>query len=93
MGICFGSVPFSTIFHVRDLPEFASIMSAVGPAVFNGMVGCLGSVFLVKGTPGLPPLLSWLVELWNAVSVLVLRIVLASGLRLISGMRMIWPWK
>ena len=54
---------------------------AVGPAVCYGMVGCLGSVQLVRGTPGLPPLDSWPVLHWGAVSVLILRIVPASGSR------------
>ena len=55
-----------------------------------GMAGCLGLVLLVRGTPGLPPLVSWLVELWNAVSVLILWIIPASGSRPISRTQMIW---
>ena len=80
MGSCFGILPFLPVLHVRELPEFASLMSlAVGPAVCCGMLGCLGLVWLVRRTPGLFCLDSWLVLLWSAVSVLILRIVPASG--------------
>ena len=50
-------------------------IGVIGPAVFCGVAGCLGSILLVSGTPGLPPLVSWLVERWSAVSVLILWIV------------------
>ena len=69
------------VIHVRELTEFASLMSLDR----YGMVGCLGLVLLVRGTPGLPPLVSWLAVLWNAVSVRILWIVLVSGSRQISG--------
>ena len=47
------------------------------PAVCCGMVGCLVLFFLVKGTPGLPPLNSSLVELWSVVSVPILQMIRA----------------
>ena len=48
---------FSPLQHVRELPEFAYIMSldrSKWPGVFFGMVGCLVTVSLVIGILGLP---------------------------------------
>ena len=92
MGIFFGSVPFPALFvsgSFQSLLRSCPLIAAVGAVVFCGMVGCLGSVLLLKATIGLPPLVSWLAELWL---VLILLTVLVSGIRPNSVMRMMVLW-
>ena len=87
MGIYFGSVPFPPLLHVKELPEFASLMSLdrSGPDVCFGMVGCLGLVVLLLG---IQPLVSL-----NGAWVLIQLTTLATGRRLSVGMRMILHWR
>ena len=56
-GHLFWECPFPLLQHVRELPEFAYLMSliaVIGHVAYSGMVGCLALVVLVKGIPGLP---------------------------------------
>ena len=97
MGICFANATF--LLHAAcqgtSRVSFAPCpwIVAVGPVVFSGMAGCLVLVYMVRGTPGPPPLVGWLAVLWSAVLVLILLTILVSGPRLISGMWMILLWK
>ena len=57
------------------------------------MACCQGSVMLLKGTLGRPLLETWLAVSLSAVCVLIVRILLLFGPRLIIGMLMILLWK
>ena len=63
---------------VRDLP-------ATGLGAFFGMVGCLELVALAIRTPGLLPLVIWLLFILNGALVLIRWTLLVAGLFLIMG--------
>ena len=52
-GHVFCPCTFPPLQHIRELPEFASLMSLDRPDFSFGMGGCLGLVMLVMITPGL----------------------------------------
>ena len=69
------------------------LIAASGLGVFFGMVGCLVSMALVLLTPGLLPLVIWLLFISSCAWVLILLTLLIVGLLLTIGMLMILPWK
>ena len=66
--------------HVRDLPEFAYLVSC-----------CLVSVASVIRNPGLPPLVIWLLFILNGALVLIRWTLPVAGLLLSIGMLLILP--
>ena len=75
------------------MPYSCPLTVANGPGVCDGMVGCLGSVVLVEVILGRLPLEIWLVVSLSALWVRILRILLFSGPRRITGMMMILLWR
>ena len=95
-GHLFWECTFSPLQHVRDFPEFASLLSldhSNWPGAFFGMVGCLDMVASVTRTPGLPPLVIWLLFILNGAKVLIRWTLLVAGLLLNIGMLMIFLWR
>ena len=92
-----GSVPFSPPFSMfgifLSLLILCPLIAASGLGVFFGMVGCLDSVASVLKTPGLPPLVIWLLFISSGAWVLILLTLLIAGLLLTIGMLMILHWK
>ena len=52
-GHLFWECPFHPLQHVRELPEFAFLMSLDRSVAYSGMVGCLVLRVLVRQIPGL----------------------------------------
>ena len=95
-GHLFWECSFLPLQHVRELPEFASLMSLDRSnwprcLLWHGWLPGLSS--LVLRTPGLPPLVIWRLFNLNDVLVRILLILLVPRLLLSIGMLLILPWR
>ena len=89
-------VYLSSLQHVRDLPEFASLMSLdrskwPRSLLWHGWLSGLNGISAED--PGLRPLVNWLLFISSGAWVLILLTLLIAGLLLTIGMLMILPWK
>ena len=88
-GHLFWECTFPPILHVRELPEFVTLMAQDRrrwPDVFFGMAGCLVLVLLGRGILGRHILVILRLGRWNNAWVLILRMTLLFGPLLIFGM-------
>ena len=96
MVTCFGSVLFPPFQHVRELPEFAYLLSlnrSNWPRCLLWHGWLPGFSGLVIRTPGLPPLEIWRLFILSGALVLILLTLVIAGLLLSIGMLMILLWR